>query len=61
MAEGNSDTSRELAWMAVPKPLTRDILWLDNMNISESFSVLIYTVVIPSESHFPQGSVLYSK
>lgn len=38
-----------------------DILWLDDMTINESFFVLIYTLVIPSGSHFPQGSVLYGK
>ena len=31
------------------------------MNINESFFVLIYTALMPSSSHFPQDSVLYSK
>lgn len=54
MAEGKPDPGRELAWVTVPKPFAPGTLWLDNMKISESFCVLIYTVVIPSGSHFPQ-------
>lgn len=62
VAGENPTTGRELPWMTVPwMPFNPGTSWLDNMNINESFLVLISTVGIPSGSHFPQGPVPYGK